>query len=244
MHPSALNYLTKLEDKCQYPAGRCSMGDTICMYSESASLGVESMNRANNLARQRTAADILNALILLIKLEGSRFDYYKQKAWERDEILTSCGLELMEEAFWDVNQMEWRINIVKCDNFHRFTVSRMTLTNEYKFIIPVKETMGSRFGTCMCGKPKKDRVPCRHMVVILMSLKIEGLTRTRIMLYWWTTAHWQAQFAMDVYCPADISLNTVKSMTIADDCLWYCPLWVAAKKKRRPKEDVRKRKCG
>jgi hypothetical protein len=58
------------------------------------------------------------------------------------------------------------------------------------------------------------------------------------MPYWWTTAHWQAQFAMDVYCPTDISLNTVKSMTIADDCLQYCPLWAAAKKKGWPKEDV------
>ncbi len=196
------------------------------------------MNRANNLARQRTAVDILNALILLIKLEGSRFDYYTQKAWERDEVLTSHGLELMEEAFWDVNQMEWRINIVKCDNFHRITVSRMTSTNEYKVIIPVEETMGSRFGTCTCGRPKKDGVPCRHMVVIAMLLKIEGLIRTHTMPYWWTTAHWRAQFAMDVYCPTDISLNTVKSMTIADDCLRYCPSWAAAKKKGRPKEDV------
>ncbi len=101
------------------------------------------MNRANNLARQRMAVDILNALIILIKLEGSKFVYYKQKAWERDEILTNHGLELIEEAFQDVNQMEWRINIVKCDNFHRITVSRMTSTKEYKVIIPVEETMGS-----------------------------------------------------------------------------------------------------
>ena len=98
--------------------------------------------------------------------------------------------------------------------------------------------MGSRFSTCTCGKPKKDAVPCRHMLVILMSSKIEGLTRTHIMPYWWTAAHWQAQFAIDVYCPTDISLNTVKSMTIADDCLQYCPLWAAAKKKGWPKEDV------
>ncbi len=116
------------------------------------------------------------ALILLIKLERSRFEYYKQKAWESDEILTSRGLELIEEAFRDVNPMEWRINIVKCDNFHRITVSRMTSTNEYKVIIPVEETMGLQFRTCTCGKPTKDGVPCRHMVVIAMSLKIEGLT--------------------------------------------------------------------
>ncbi len=101
--------------------------------------------------------------------------------------------------------------------------------------------MGLQFGTCTCGKPKKDGVPCRHMVVISMSSKIEGLTRTHIMPYWWTTAHWQAQFAMDVYCPSDISLNTVKSMTVADDCLRYCPLWAAAKKKGRPKDDVREK---
>ena len=46
---------------------------------------------------------------------------------------------------------------------------------------------------------------------------------------------------MDVYCPTDISLNTVKSMTIADDRLRYCLLWAAAKKKGRPKEDVREK---
>jgi hypothetical protein len=147
----------------------------------------------------------------------------------------------MEEAFQDVNPMEWRINIVKCDNFHRITVSRMSPTNEYNLIIPVEETMGSRFGTCTCGRPKKDGVPCRHMVVISISSKIEGLTRTHIMPYWWTTAHWRAQFAMDVYCPTDISLNTVKSMTIADDRLRYCPSWAAAKKRGRPKEDVREK---
>jgi hypothetical protein len=46
---------------------------------------------------------------------------------------------------------------------------------------------------------------------------------------------------MDVYCPTDISLNTVKSMTIVDDRLWYCPSWAAAKKKGWPKEDVREK---
>ena len=61
------------------------------------------------------------------------------------------------------------------------------------------------------------------------------------MPYWWTTAHLQAQCAMDVYCPTDISLNRVKSMTVPKDCLRYCPPWVAAKKKGRPKADNRKK---
>jgi hypothetical protein len=38
----------------------------------------------------------------------------------------------MEEAFRDVNQMEWRMNIVHCGSFDRITASRMTSTNENK----------------------------------------------------------------------------------------------------------------
>jgi hypothetical protein len=58
-------------------------------------------------------------------------------------MLTSRGQDLMEEAFKDVNLMEYRISITNCDSFHRITVSRMTSTNEYTVIIPVEETMGS-----------------------------------------------------------------------------------------------------
>jgi hypothetical protein len=65
---------------------------------------VESINKANQLAQQRTAVDILNAVILLIKLEGGRFRWHKQKAWERDnQLLMELGLALMEEAFADVD---------------------------------------------------------------------------------------------------------------------------------------------
>ena len=72
------------------------------------------MNKANQLAQQRTAVDVLNAVILLIKLEGERFNWYKQKAWERDnQILTELGLELMEEAFADVDVSNFWIDITK-----------------------------------------------------------------------------------------------------------------------------------
>ena len=71
MHPTSLKYLTKLDDNKQYAAARCAMGDNVCMYSKSASSGVESMNRVNSVARQQTAVDVLNAMILLIKLEGT-----------------------------------------------------------------------------------------------------------------------------------------------------------------------------
>ena len=241
MHPSAVNYLNKLNDEQQYPAARCAMGDDICMYSKSASSGVESMNRANSVARLRTAVDILNAMILLIKLEGDRFEFYKHRAWSRDEILTPRGMDLMEEVFRDINLREYRLNVTNCDTFHRVTVSRITLTNEYTVIIPFQETMGMRFGMCTCGKPKTDGVPCKHMAVVAMSSKIAGLTRTQVMPYWWTTEHWQQQYLMEVNCRTDISLKTLKTMSNADDMLRYCPAWMAPKKAGRPKANVREK---
>jgi len=139
MSPTALNYLQKVEDTHQYPAARCAMGDNICMYGKSASSGVESMNRANSIARERTAVDVLNAVILLIKLEGSRFDFYQHKAWSREEYLTNRGMDLMEEAFRDVSVRDYRISITECNTFHRITVSHMTSANEYIVTIPMQE---------------------------------------------------------------------------------------------------------
>jgi hypothetical protein len=61
------------------------------------------MNKANQIAQQKTLLDILNAVILLIKLKGERFNWYKQKAWDRYQVLTKWSLKLMEEVFVDVN---------------------------------------------------------------------------------------------------------------------------------------------
>ncbi len=51
------------------------MAPDIQMYGQSASSGVESMNRANKpLVREKTAVDPLNAAILLLQLEVGRFN--------------------------------------------------------------------------------------------------------------------------------------------------------------------------
>jgi hypothetical protein len=168
MHPTNLHYLTKLPDRSHYPAARCAMGDNICMFSKLASSGVKSMNKANQLAQQRTAVNILNAVILLIKLKGECFTWHKEKAWERDnQLLMELGLELMEEAFADVDIRDYMINIAKGKTVHKCTVSRMKSRSEYTVTIPTKDMMGSRFGSCTCGKPTKDGVPCKHMVAIV-----------------------------------------------------------------------------
>jgi len=62
----------------QYAAARCAMAPDIRMYGKSASSGVEAMNHANKLVREKTAVDPLNAAIILLQLEGDRFN--KRKA--------------------------------------------------------------------------------------------------------------------------------------------------------------------
>jgi hypothetical protein len=107
----------------------------------------------------------------------------------------------------------------------------MKSTNEYTVSIPTKNTMGSRFGLCTCGKPTKDGVPCKHMVAIGKASKIEGLSRIQIMLYWLTSAHWGAQYAADVNCRTDVLMNAVKATSNHEDDLCYCPAWTSGNKK-------------
>ncbi len=178
-------------------------------------------------------------MILLIKLEGERFNWYKQKAWERyNQLLTEQGLELMEEAFANVDTREFWINVTKEETLHKCTISRMKSTSEFIVIIPMKETMGSRFESCTCGKPTNDGVSCRHMVAIVKASMIKGLNQIQIMPYWLTSAHWRAQYTADVYCRTDVSMNAVNATSNPEDYLRYCPAWTAGNKKGRPKTNI------
>ena len=232
----------KLPDECQYAAVRCAMGSNICMFGKSASSGVESMNNANHIARQKTAVDALNGILLLLKLEAERFERYKEVAWKRDETLTDKGLRLMEECFDDVRVRDYNITITTIESGHRAIVKRAIINgNTYTLEIPSTGKYESRFGTCNCGKPAKDGVPCKHMVAVVKSSLIDGLSRVQIMPYWWTNAHWRAQYALDIECRGDISLAAIKAKYTPDKTLCYCPSWTAGKKKGRPKTNVREK---
>jgi hypothetical protein len=95
--------------------------------------------------------------------------------------------------------------------------------------------MGSRFGSCTCRKPRKDGVPCKHMVAIVKASKIKGLIRIQIVPYWLTSAHWRAQYAADVYCRTDVLIDAIKTTSNPEDDLCYCPAWTAGNKKGGPR---------
>jgi hypothetical protein len=74
IHPTDNHYLFRIPEEMQYPAARCAQGNSVCMYGKSASSGVEAMNRASDDIRQKTAVDILNTTMILLKKESTRYD--------------------------------------------------------------------------------------------------------------------------------------------------------------------------
>jgi hypothetical protein len=61
-----------------------------------------------------------------------------------------------------------------------------------------KTDEGSVFGGCSCcGIPYTDRIPCHHMVAVVKSSRIEGLTATNSMSVWWSTECWCKQYPAD-----------------------------------------------
>jgi hypothetical protein len=152
--------------------------------------GVESMNNANQLTHQKMAVDILNGVILLLKLEAERFQWYKQVTWERDDILTDKGLKLMEVCFTNVQVQDYQITVIPIEDGHRATVTKCSINaKKFTVVIPGMGKYESRFGTCNCGKPAKDDVLCEHMVAVVKLSCIDGLSRIQMMPYWWTNAH-------------------------------------------------------
>ena len=114
------------------------------------------MNNANQIARQQTAIDILNGVILLLKLEAEQFCHYKQLAWEWEDILTDKGMKLMEECFDEVDVMDYIMSGVPIDNGHRATVKKRTVNaTQFLDVILSEGHLGTRFGSCTCGKPNR-----------------------------------------------------------------------------------------
>jgi hypothetical protein len=76
------------------------------------------------------------------------------------------------------------------------------------------------------------------MVVVVKSSRIEGLTVSNAMPYWWTTECWRNQFPVDtnVTCNFDIELHRA---TPEDRTMRYCPPYASARKTGRPNLDKR-----
>ncbi len=111
MYPTDRHYLFNITVELQFPASRCAQGNSVCMYGKSASSGVETMNGPNEDIRQKTAVDILNATLILLKKESTRYNKQKSLAWNHEHVLTPKGMELMEEVFNNVNVHDFKVHL-------------------------------------------------------------------------------------------------------------------------------------
>ncbi len=148
----------------------------------------------------------------------------------------------MEEAFNTVKVQDFKVHLTENKNEHTAFVSKKsTSQREYSVIIPKSDTLGSRFGKCTCGFPKKEGIPCQHMVAVTKLGRIDGLTRTAIMPHWYTTAQWRNQFPKNYYIETHQTLKSNKANSTTHDELCYCPNWLGLQKKGHPKKDKRKK---
>ena len=235
-------YLNKLAETSQYPASRCNMRDDVYMYHRQASAGAESMNAANFSVRQRTSVDLNNAIKLLIELECKRYCKQQAETWNRDSVLTSCGILEFDESFNDLNHTQFRITVTEREDVWVCLVKRIDiLGQEHAVTIPKEPVRGSHFGRCTCGVDRRDAAPCEHMAAVAASSRLPGVTRHNVMPYWWTRAHWRIQIPQEALGVTNVTMSSIMADNAPDHNLRYCPDWTANQKPGRPKKDKRKK---
>ena len=162
-HMSAADkaYLDMVPDIEQYPAARCAMGADVQMYGRSASSGVEAMNAVNRGIRERSCVCLVNATILLMKMEADRFSRMRDSAWAHDGLLTPYGRLLADEIWKEVpNHRDYTIQKAEFELYHEFKVRGNHTGSQNQTVKVMKEVFrGHRATSCTCGVPQMTSVP-------------------------------------------------------------------------------------
>jgi hypothetical protein len=198
------------------------------------------MNKANHAVRHATAVDCINATILLLKLESNRFAKQQTAAWNHDGYFTPRGQQFLVELA-GANTNEYRVSIEDDFNFHIAKV-KMSINNKSpeRTVKIAKDSINNlSFGTCSCGVPQVDSVPCIHMTAVVKSGRINGITVEDLMPWWWTTRQWRLQLPQELRVLSNISILTIKETFDPDLKIHYCPDWTAVNKAGRPKKGKR-----
>jgi hypothetical protein len=238
MDDKALRYLNTVNDHEQYPASRCAMGEDVCMYGRSSSSSAEAMNKANSMVRERHAVDCVNAVLLWLKLEKTRYNEQRTTAWEWNEVLTPYGKKKCEEAFRNVNHCLYNISIVEHAERFVFQVKKHTTETLRTCYFMKEEVKGSVFGGCTCSFPKTHGLPCHHMIAVVKSSRITDLTMYNCMPYWWMTECWREQYPLNSgieYLEMETLRNTLPEDQQTENPFRYCPPFAVPKKCGRPK---------
>jgi hypothetical protein len=205
-----IDVLQELFDHEQYPAARCAMETPAYMYHRSSSQTVEAMNNANKRMRVRSSVDVLNATILLLKMEAERFERQKTYAANNVGALTKKRSQLRTEVLQQARDdlCHLRVGVTKLENEdppHYECVVR-SVQKSWTVEVSIIDDDGFYENTCTCGVVEKDGVPCTHVMAVVKSKQIPHLTPTNVMPHCWSTAIWRKQFppAATMACNIDI----------------------------------------
>ena len=236
-------YLDSVLDVEQYPAARCSMGPDVKMYGRSASSGVEAMNAVNMGIRERCCVCLVNATILLLKMEADRLDCMKDRAWAHDGLLTPYGRKLVDEVYKEVpNHRDYTIQRAEYELYEEFKVRGNHTGSQNQTVKVMKEMyMGHRATSCTCGVPQMTCIPCRHIVAVAKSGKSEGLNLVTATPYFWSTGWWRNQFPREDAIRCNIDVEYLKERHGPDNSIRFVPDVVGVRKKGRPKKGSRKK---
>ena len=195
------------------------------------------MNRAKKSAPARTSLDPVCSTTLLMAMSAERYQRKKEEARKWEEPLTSHGIKLRDGAFNDINYRHYRITIEDATMKWICRVTRLGKGHAEQTCFFLKKLeKGSVFGGCSCGEPYTDGAPCHHMVAVVQSSRIEGLTPTNAMPYWWSTECWRKQFPLENNVTFDTGMEALRA-TPEDKTMKYFPPYAAARKTRCPKID-------
>ncbi len=237
-----INYLNGLDDHAQYLSAGCAMRNDVYMYNCSASGVVESMNSANQDMRARTAINLLNAAILLIKLEVNRYYKKKKEVWGGSSILTPRGIQEYKATFTLLHPRHFSFCLKDYDDNIEVSVKRINVTGKREEVVTLlKEPMnGLHFGTCTCGAAQTNAVSCEHMSDIALSAVIHPqISPLNIMPIWWKRSQWRLQFPLETRPDANITMKSVKEGRLPDYSLRLCPDRTTGSKSGSPKKGER-----
>lgn len=135
----------------------------------------------------------------------------KKEAWKWEEgITTFYDRKLRDAAFENINCRHYMIKIVEADDKWDCRVTRVGKGHrERKYFFMKELEQGLAFGGCSCGKPYTCGIPCHHMVAVIKSSQIEGLTPTNAMPYWWFAEFWRDQYPIVTIVTCDFDLETL-----------------------------------
>jgi hypothetical protein len=136
----ALKYLNAINDAAQYPGARIDVDfGPIIMYQSLASSAVESMNRANKAARDRTAVNVVCATKHLLFMSSKRYHEKIEMTWKWQGQLTPYGETLRDAAFENINFRHYNINITEGESTWECRVTKKWTRAQGKDVLLSKE---------------------------------------------------------------------------------------------------------